>query len=56
MPNFNSMGPRGEGPKTGRGLGKCGGGDGAKANPKAQTFGRGQRRGTGLGREGRRRV
>lgn len=24
MPNFNGQGPRGEGPMTGRGMGRCG--------------------------------
>lgn len=41
MPNRNGTGPRGMGPVSGRGMGRCGGGQGAG-------YGRGQ----GLGRRG----
>lgn len=41
MPNRNGTGPRGMGPMSGRGMGRCGGGQGAG-------YGRGQ----GLGRRG----
>lgn len=43
MPGFDSTGPNGQGPKTGRGMGPCGRGFG---------FGRGygKRLGSGLGR------
>jgi len=57
MPNMNGTGPRGEGSKTGRGLGKC---DGAVKIADNQNYrpgtslGRGKRncanRGLGLGR------
>ena len=42
MPNFDKTGPRGAGPKTGRGMGSCCGGSGA-----------GRGRGMGTGRRGR---
>lgn len=51
---MNGTGPRGEGPMTGRGLGKC-----ADASKKAPLGGRGRERGQGLGagfRAGARRV
>ncbi len=41
MPNRNGTGPMGNGPMSGRGMGRCGGGRGA-----------GQGRGMGLGRRG----
>ena len=52
MPNFDKTGPRGEGPKTGRGLGNC---EGTTKNtdnrPLRKGLGRGVRgRGRGLGR------
>jgi hypothetical protein len=40
MPRFDGTGPRGQGPRTGRGLGSCGYGMG---------YGRGSGRGWGLG-------
>lgn len=45
MPNRDGTGPRGNGPRTGRGLGPCGDG-------QARGLGRGRRnvRGLGLGR------
>lgn len=43
MPNFDGMGPRGEGPMTGRGMGRCGTGTG-------RGLGRGQGRGFGFRR------
>jgi len=43
MPRFDKTGPRGEGPMTGRGLGKC-------APAGSQTSGRGQGMGFGKGR------
>lgn len=42
MPGFDSTGPRGEGPMTGRGLGPCGRGRGFRRG-----FGRGFGRGRG---------
>ena len=44
MPNFNGRGPRGEGPMTGRGMGRCNGGQVSRG------FGRGQGRGFGFRR------
>jgi hypothetical protein len=62
MPGFDRTGPLGEGPRTGRGLGKCGK---AKATPRSQVGqgsrtrlgdrmapGRGGGRGGGQGRTG----
>ena len=62
MPGFDRTGPLGEGPRTGRGLGKCGK---AKAIPGSDvapgravrlgdrpTAGRGPGRGSGRGRRG----
>ncbi len=43
MPNFDQTGPQGQGPKTGQGLGLCGGG-------RRMGFGRGCGFGRGLGR------
>ena len=40
MPGFDRTGPSGQGPRTGRGLGPCGGG---------QAFGRGRGAGRGMG-------
>ncbi|OQA35650.1 MAG: hypothetical protein BWY53_00725 [Parcubacteria group bacterium ADurb.Bin326] len=52
MPNMNGAGPRGEGPKTGRGLGKCGGNTTSNNAPinNGRGLGRGNRPGQGLGR------
>ncbi len=44
MPNKNNMGPLGEGPMTGRGLGNC---KGADKSDNENTFGRGRCRGQG---------
>lgn len=59
MPGFDGTGPRGEGPRTGRGLGKCKD-DELKTNPQAPEtdfprgrgfgFGFGPGRGRGRGR------
>ena len=55
MPGGNRMGPRGEGPQTGKGVGYCADNDqpGYAAAQTGQKFGRGFRRG-GRGRGGRR--
>lgn len=52
MPNMNGTGPRGEGPKTGRGLGKCGGNTASNATSanNGRGLGRGNRPCQGLGR------
>jgi hypothetical protein len=44
MPNFDRTGPRGEGPMTGRGMGRCNGGQAGLG------LGRGQGRGFGFRR------
>lgn len=63
MPNMNGTGPRGEGPKTGRGMGKCSGASNAQPATTANEnrgLGRGRNncanRGLGLGRGCRNRV
>lgn len=48
MPNRNGTGPEGKGPKTGRGLGPCGGDD--NQTPRGAGRGRGLGRGLGLRR------
>ncbi|MFA5124630.1 MAG: DUF5320 domain-containing protein [Patescibacteria group bacterium] len=60
---MNGTGPRGEGPKTGRGLGKCSGTNGAQSTAndnENRGLGRGRNncpsRGLGLGRGCRNRV
>lgn len=51
MPNFNRTGPRGQGPMTGRGMGRCGNGNGHGINfGQGRGFGRGFGKGLGLGR------
>jgi len=49
MPNLDGMGPRGEGPKTGRAMGNCDGS--SNQMPQGRGFGRGRgfRRGFGRG-------
>ncbi|WP_084212102.1 DUF5320 domain-containing protein [Geoalkalibacter subterraneus] len=44
MPGFNGQGPQGQGPRTGRGAGRCN----SQTSPDAPVAGRG--RGCGLGR------
>jgi len=44
MPRLNGTGPMGQGPRTGRGLGPCGGGYGY-----GRGYGRGRGRGFGFG-------
>lgn len=46
MPAFDRTGPLGQGPRTGRGMGPCGGGS---AFGRGQGFGRGLGRGRGRG-------
>jgi len=48
MPGFNGTGPLGQGPVTGRGMGRCTGAVPAGAVP-ARGFGRGRGRGFGPG-------
>lgn len=43
MPNFNGTGPTGQGPKTGRGKGKCEEGDGDFTPGAKMGMGRGMR-------------
>ncbi len=51
MPNFDGTGPRGEGAKTGRGMGKCNTGDKPQENAKTgKGLGLGKGAGTGRGR------
>jgi len=50
MPRFDKTGPEGTGPKTGRGLGKCGTSDSAIGEELGYFFGRGRGRGYGGGR------
>ena len=45
MPGFNGTGPQGKGPMTGRGMGRCGQGQG-----RGQGIGQGQGYGRGMGR------
>lgn len=47
MPAFDKTGPQGQGPMTGRGMGRCGGGQGMG---RRMGFGRCCGRGRGLGR------
>ncbi len=47
MPGLNRRGPAGEGPKTGRGLGRCG--PGATSNDLAGDYARGEGWGRGQG-------
>ena len=59
MPNQNGMGPQGNGPRTGRGLGPCPGpklpsGAPGRGLGLGQGLGRGLGRGLGLGRGPRR--
>jgi len=51
MPQQDRTGPQGQGPKTGRGMGKCGPKGGAPASPGqgGTGSGRGQGRGSGKG-------
>jgi len=46
MPRFNGTGPFGAGPRTGRGLGTCGGGMGSG---RGMGYGRGMGSGAGIG-------
>ena len=48
MPNFDGKGPRGEGSMTGRGMGRCNGGQASRGLGRGQ--GRGQGRGFGFRR------
>lgn len=52
MPGFNGMGPQGSGSMTGRGLGHCGGGQGARRG-RGCALGYGMGSGNGRGRRGR---
>jgi hypothetical protein len=51
MPQGDRTGPRGQGRKTGRGMGNCDPNDGTPVTPGrgGQGFGRGQGRGSGRG-------
>ena len=49
MPRFDRTGPEGKGPRTGRGLGRCGSSETSEKQDKERLFGRGR----GLGRKGR---
>ena len=50
MPNFDRTGPHGQGPMTGRGMGRCGNGAGTGAGfGQGRGFGGGQGRGFGRG-------
>jgi len=52
MPYGNRTGPEGKGPKTGRGLGYCGGYDSpgyTRGTPRGMGYGRGAGRGFGRG-------
>jgi hypothetical protein len=54
MPNQDSTGPNGQGPRTGRGMGNCNGQGGTGAGRGAgRGFGRGLGRGGGRGMGGR---
>jgi len=50
MPGGNRMGPMGQGPKTGRGMGRCGGAN-AQGNVRQGGPGLGLGRGRGRGRQ-----
>ena len=51
MPNFDRTGPQGQGPMTGRGMGRCGNGNGSGVGfGQGRGFGRGFGRGAGFGR------
>ena len=50
MPGFDKTGPAGAGPKTGRGMGPCGGGQGVSGGMgTGRGFGRGMGAGRGFG-------
>ncbi len=49
MPKFNGTGPMGQGPRTGRGMGPCGGGVGM-GRPVRRSFSEGGGYGPGVGR------
>lgn len=51
MPNFDGTGPQGQGPKTGRGMGKCNDDKPANRAPAGRGQGRGAGRGRGQGRK-----
>lgn len=48
MPNLDGTGPMGQGPMTGRGMGRCGGGQ--KGGGAGKMRGAGRRGGYGMGR------
>lgn len=50
MPKMNGTGPEGKGPKTGRGLGKCGKKLSQEALPEKRGKGMGKRRKSGGGK------
>lgn len=50
MPNKDGTGPKGEGPRTGRGLGNCGGQNTVRSQGRGLGRGRGNGQGRGLGR------
>lgn len=50
MPNQDGTGPQGDGPRTGRGLGNCGGDSNNSGSGRGAGRGRGRNSGKGRGR------